>query len=44
MEPNRDYNTGEGLRDEGGAYLGSENELCERNGTLRKANIETKCT
>jgi hypothetical protein len=44
MEPNRDYNTGEGLRDEGGAHLGGGNELCERDGTLRKANIETKCT
>jgi hypothetical protein len=44
MEPNRDYNTSEGLRDEGDAYLGGGNELYERNGTLRKANIETKCT
>jgi hypothetical protein len=44
MEPNRDYNTSKGLRDEGSAYLGDRNELYERNRTLRKANIETKYT
>jgi hypothetical protein len=44
MEPNRDFNTGKGLRSEGGEHLDGGNELCERDGKLKKANVEAKCT
>jgi len=43
MEPNREFNVGEGLRSEGGEHLGGANELCERDGTLKPANIRARC-
>jgi hypothetical protein len=42
MEPNRDFNIGEGLRSEGSEHLSGTNELCERDGSLKKANVEAK--
>jgi hypothetical protein len=44
MEPNRDFDTGNGLRSEGGEHLDGGNELCERDGRMKTANIEAKCT
>ena len=44
MEPNRDFNIGAGLRSEGGEHLGGSNELCDRDGTLKPANIRERCT
>ena len=43
MEPNRDFNIGAGIRSEGGEHLDGGNELCERDGKLKKANVEAKC-
>lgn len=43
MEPNRNFNIGAGLRSEGGEHLGGSNELCERDGTLKPANIRDRC-
>jgi hypothetical protein len=44
IEPNRDFDTGNGLRSEGGEHLDGGNELCERDGRMKTANIEAKCT
>jgi len=44
MEPNRDFNTSNGLRGGVGEHLSGGNELCERDGRMKKANIEAKCT
>ena len=44
MEPNRDFDIRNGLRSEGGEHLDGGDELCERDGRMKKANVEAKCT
>jgi hypothetical protein len=43
MEPNPDFDTGNGLRSKCGEHLDGGNELCERDRRIKKANIEAKC-
>lgn len=43
MEPNREFNVGEGLRSEGGEHLSGSNRLVERDGTPKMDNIRTAC-
>lgn len=43
MEPNRDFNIGEGLRNENGEHLSGSSEICERDGTMKIEAIKAKC-
>jgi len=44
MEPNRDFDVGDGLRSEGGEHLGGSNELCQRDGGLKMEAIRLHCS
>lgn len=44
MEPNRDFNVGEGPRSEGGEHLSGSNELCEKDGGLKMEGVRARCS